>query len=191
ALLSFDTTLTAGTLTANWTRSQGQENTPGIITIGGLNFTLPITTSGVLINIVFDVKSNAGGCDTLKLRNFSDDIKAATTMDGVVCAPPPNEVDQTPALPQQFTLLANYPNPFNPTTIIRYDLPKNVHVKLVIYDLLGAKIRTLIDADETAGFKHLAWDGIDDSGARVASGVYLYRIEADDFAMTRKLTLMK
>jgi hypothetical protein len=102
-----------------------------------------------------------------------------------------NVADQPAALPQQFALMANYPNPFNPSTIIRYNLPVNVHVKLVIYDLLGAKIRTLVDADETAGFKHLAWDGIDDAGARVASGVYFYRIEAGDFTMTRKMILTK
>jgi hypothetical protein len=102
-----------------------------------------------------------------------------------------NVADQPAALPRQFALLANYPNPFNPSTIIRYNLPANVRVKLVIYDLLGAKIRTLIDADETAGFKHLAWDGTDDAGARVASGVYLYRIEAGGFKMARKMILTK
>jgi hypothetical protein len=102
-----------------------------------------------------------------------------------------NVADQPAALPQQFALLANYPNPFNPSTIIRYNLPANVRVKLVIYDLLGAKIRTLIDTDETAGFKQVTWDGNDDSGVRVASGVYLYQIEAGDFNMARKMVLTK
>jgi CHRD domain/FlgD Ig-like domain len=99
--------------------------------------------------------------------------------------------DQSNALPEQFALLANYPNPFNPATTIRYDLPRNIHVKLVIYDLLGTKVRTLVDAEETAGFKHITWDGTNDIGVRNASGVYLYRLEAGDFKMARKMILTK
>ncbi|MDZ7367205.1 MAG: CHRD domain-containing protein [candidate division KSB1 bacterium] len=98
--------------------------------------------------------------------------------------------ESTP-LPRQFALLANYPNPFNPATTIRYDLPRNVHVKLAIYDLLGKKVRTLVDAEEAAGFKHITWDGASDAGVRVVSGVYLYRVEAGDFSMTRKMILMR
>jgi hypothetical protein len=100
-------------------------------------------------------------------------------------------VNEPAPLPQEFALLANYPNPFNPATIIRYDLPKNLHVKLAIYDLLGKKVRTLVDAEEAAGFKHITWAGVNDAGARVASGVYLYRIEAGDFSMTRKMILTR
>ncbi len=94
-------------------------------------------------------------------------------------------------LPASFALHGNYPNPFNPATIIRYDLPRSVPVKLVIYNTLGKKIRTLIYGLETAGFKSVTWDGMNEAGVRVASGVYLYRLEAGDFTAKRSLTLMK
>jgi hypothetical protein len=93
--------------------------------------------------------------------------------------------------PQGFHLEQNYPNPFNPTTVIRYNLPEPVHVKLIISDLLGHKIRTLIDEDEPAGYRHTAWDGTNDAGVRVGSGLYLMRFEAGAYRMTRKLMLMK
>lgn len=405
-LLSFDTTLTAGTLTESWIQAGGRENTPGTVTIGGFH-TTPITSAGVLINLAFNVKSTAAGCDTLKLRNFSDGLAGATTMDGVICAGAPavvpiaiarqtangvvvtiegivtralgrfarlqdttagmvafesagnfrtaidngvvrrgdrvrlsgalaefnqlkemtpihgfevlsrdnplpmapvftlkdigqngeqyeselirvrglridpagdatfladktyqirDETDNSntvtlrigrasdtksagrplpvalfdfegvltqfhasdPAggyqlqpvdttdillrtgaaeqpwlLPRQFALLPSYPNPFvraassstlrgaNFVTNIRYALPKAAHVKLVIYNLRGEKIRTLIEADETAGLKLVTWDATNDAGARVASGVYLYRLRAGDFTATRKLVFMQ
>ncbi len=93
--------------------------------------------------------------------------------------------------PALFELSQNYPNPFNPSTTIRYALPQSGHVKLVIYDLLGAKIRTLADGREAAGFKQISWDGANDRGERVPSGVYVYRMEAGEFVRARKLTVMK
>ncbi len=105
---------------------------------------------------------------------------------------PASGVDEPSAeLPAQFALLQNYPNPFNPSTNIRYDLPQAVRVKLVIYNLLGEKVRTLVDASESAGAKQITWNGLNDRGARVASGVYVYRIEAGTFVATRKLLMMK
>jgi len=99
--------------------------------------------------------------------------------------------EQTSELPSEFALAQNYPNPFNPSTTIRYALPQPGHVKLVIYDLLGAKIRTLVDGREAAGFKQITWDAKNDKGERVPSGVYVYRMEAGEFVRARKLTVMK
>jgi hypothetical protein len=93
--------------------------------------------------------------------------------------------------PQNFHLAQNYPNPFNPTTIIRYELPEPVHVKLVIYDIVGRKIRTLVDAVEPAGFRQVIWDGANEAGARVPSGSYVIRMEAGTYAITRKVMMMK
>jgi fibronectin type 3 domain-containing protein/anti-sigma regulatory factor (Ser/Thr protein kinase) len=100
------------------------------------------------------------------------------------------------SLPQRFYLAQNYPNPFgrspfNPATVIRYELPEPVHVKLVVYDIVGRKIRTLVDAVEPAGFRQIVWDGANETGARVASGTYLIQIHAGSYKMTRKLQMMK
>ncbi len=94
-------------------------------------------------------------------------------------------------IPARFELHANYPNPFNPTTTIAYDLPKNVKVRLVIYDVSGRKIRELVDASEPAGRHSVIWDGRDSSNGSVATGVYFYKIIAGDFVSTRKMILLK
>lgn len=93
--------------------------------------------------------------------------------------------------PRQFTLRQNYPNPFNPSTIISYDLPKSVHVKLVIYNVLGKEIRKLVDARETAGHHEITWNSKNDAGSGVVSGVYFYKLTAGEFELTRKLLLLK
>ncbi|MDW7682016.1 MAG: FlgD immunoglobulin-like domain containing protein, partial [bacterium] len=83
------------------------------------------------------------------------------------------------------------PNPFNPDTEIRYQLAEATHVKLEIYNLLGQKIRTLIDDPKPAGSHTVRWDGRDDFGAAVSSGVYLYTLTSGRFCETRKMVLMR
>ncbi|MDW7679976.1 MAG: right-handed parallel beta-helix repeat-containing protein [bacterium] len=104
---------------------------------------------------------------------------------------PNREPDQQDVLPTELTLFQNYPNPFNPDTEIRYQLPEAAHVKLEIYNLLGQKIRTLIDDPKPAGSHTLRWDGRDDFGAAVSSGVYLYRLTAGRFCGARKMVVMR
>ena len=92
---------------------------------------------------------------------------------------------------EQFALNHNYPNPFNPITQIRYFLPEKSNVKLTVYDLMGRKIRTLVDREQQAGFKSIRWNATNDIGERVASGIYLYRLTARDFRKTRMMILLK
>jgi hypothetical protein len=99
--------------------------------------------------------------------------------------------DQNPLFPLEYALHQNYPNPFNPATTIKYDLKESGLVKLNIYNLLGQKIRTLINTVQDVGYKNAVWDGRNDSGSSVASGIYIYRLEAGDFVSTRKMILMK
>jgi hypothetical protein len=94
-------------------------------------------------------------------------------------------------IPSEFALEQNYPNPFNPTTSITYALKENVQVTLKIFNLLGQEVRTLVNARQEAGFKTVVWDGLNNAGARVASGIYIYRIEAGTFVQARKMVLMK
>jgi hypothetical protein len=99
--------------------------------------------------------------------------------------------EQISTLPKTTQLYANYPNPFNPTTTLKYDLAKSSHVSLVIYNMLGQKIRTLVDAVKPAGYHAAVWDGANDSGAAIASGIYFFEFKADGYAQTNKMILMK
>ncbi|SYZ74072.1 conserved exported hypothetical protein [Candidatus Zixiibacteriota bacterium] len=94
-------------------------------------------------------------------------------------------------LPTEFALRQNAPNPFNPSTAIVYDLPKATNVHLEIYNVLGQKVKTLVDEYQNAGTQIVIWDGYDQSGASVASGVYFYRISAGDFNATKKMMMLK
>ena len=98
--------------------------------------------------------------------------------------------DET-SLPTEFALRQNYPNPFNPSTTISYSLPTASDVKIVVYNLLGNEIATLVNGQQAAGYHNVEWNGRSNSGQLVSTGVYLYRISADDFTSIRKMILMK
>ncbi len=97
----------------------------------------------------------------------------------------------SPVLPNRFALLQNYPNPFNPETIITYQLPMNSDVKIVIYDALGQKVRTIISGNQETGSYQAVWDGRDERGEKVGSGVYIYRLEAGSFSAAKKMILIQ
>jgi hypothetical protein len=94
-------------------------------------------------------------------------------------------------LPYRFELSQNYPNPFNPITTIEYSLPKRSHVTIEVYNVLGQKVQTLADQEESAGSYTITWDGRTNSGQSAATGVYLYRFEAGDHVETKKMLLLK
>jgi hypothetical protein len=98
---------------------------------------------------------------------------------------------QEELLPMSFSLRQNAPNPFNPTTTISYDLPKATHVSLNIFNVLGQKVKTVVDGFQDAGTKSVIWDGRDDGGASVASGIYFYRLNAGEYNETRKMMMLK
>ncbi len=102
----------------------------------------------------------------------------------------------TPGLPGAFTLHQNYPNPFNPATVIRYDLPAEAAIELIIYDILGREIRRIVNEVQPAGFFSREWDGTNEAGVPVVSGIYFYRIlahssAAGSFTDIRKMILLK
>ncbi len=94
-------------------------------------------------------------------------------------------------LPTAFSLSQNYPNPFNPTTEISFALPSRTKVSLIVYNMLGQQVRTLVNDDMPAGAHSVSWDGTDNSGTSVASGIYLYRLSAEGKARTKKMELLK
>jgi len=98
---------------------------------------------------------------------------------------------KNPTLPTQFGLGQNFPNPFNPTTTIKFEIPTRSHVSLNIYNVLGQKVKTLVNEDMAAKSYEKTWDGSSDAGSKVASGIYFYKIEAGSFTQTKKMILMK
>jgi len=93
--------------------------------------------------------------------------------------------------PFEFALLPAYPNPFNPITTLRYDLPEDALVILTVYDMLGREITQLVNTTQEAGFKSAQWDATNSMGRPVSAGVYLYQIQAGKFVQTRKMVLLK
>lgn len=89
------------------------------------------------------------------------------------------------------TLHQNHPNPFNPGTMIRYYLPKRCSVRLVIYDLKGAEVRRLVEAEQEAGPYSVTWDGMNEGGRQVSSGLYFYRLVGGKESVTRKMILLR
>ena len=97
-------------------------------------------------------------------------------------------------LPKAFALAQNYPNPFNPSTTISYAIPEGssqVGVKLNVFNIRGQLVRTLIDQTQGPGTYNVNWDGSDDRGRQISSGVYFYRIQAGDYVSTRKMVVLK
>ena len=93
--------------------------------------------------------------------------------------------DSTNSAPLKFEL-GNYPNPFNPTTLIRYEIPKDAHVTIKVYDVLGRRIETLVDGNETAGTHEVTFNG-----SRFASGVYFYRLTTPTYSKVMKMLMLK
>ena len=94
-------------------------------------------------------------------------------------------------IPTEFALHENYPNPFNPTTTLRFDLPEISDITLTIYNMLGQKVRTFNYQNTSAGYHSVTWDATNDYGEQVGAGVYLYQLQTKDFVKTRKMVLLK
>ena len=94
-------------------------------------------------------------------------------------------------IPTEFALHENYPNPFNPTTTFRFDVPDISDITLTIYNMLGQRVRTFNMNDTPAGYHSIKWNATNDYGDPVGAGVYLYQLQTKDFVKTRKMVLLK
>jgi len=94
-------------------------------------------------------------------------------------------------IPLKFQLHNAYPNPFNPVTTLRYDLPENSIVNIVVFDMMGREVRTLINQTQNAGHQSVVWDATNDYGKPVSAGIYLYQIQAGEYISTKKMVLLK
>ncbi len=146
-----------------------------------------LQSDGDIANISFAVSNSIRGKQTSQigvsmfLANENDLTKLATPADiQIIGKPTSYQLDQ------------NYPNPFNPSTTIGYQLPDdNTYVRLVVYSITGQIVKTLVGANQNAGVYKVIWDGTNNSGTKVGSGVYIYRIAAGKFVQVKKLLLLK
>jgi hypothetical protein len=105
----------------------------------------------------------------------------------------PNDSVKKPAtdIPSKFSISQNYPNPFNAQTLFSISLPQETHVSLAIYNIMGQKVKVLVNDFMTAGIHTITWDGTNESGQTVSSGVYFYRVATQENVVNKKMVLMK
>ena len=101
------------------------------------------------------------------------------------------DVSSNEVIPAKFEVFQNYPNPFNPTTTISYAIPTGSFVSLKIYDILGREVRTLVNTEQKPGVYNTVWNGDNNFGNKVASGIYIYRVVAGNKIQSKKMILMK
>ncbi len=124
--------------------------------------------------------------DIHKLVSVRNQTVAIHELDLVTDIPPQQDL-----LPGSFTLGPAYPNPFNPSCVIEYALPERCHTKIGVYNILGQKVAILVDETKPAGSYSVEWNGADQSGQPVATGIYFYKMEAGDYVGSKKMLLLK
>ena len=127
----------------------------------------------------------------LRVELFDRDGTLGVATNGTAFGIQPRTTDTAAMAPRTFALMQNMPNPFNPTTVIGYDLPAATRVRLHVFDTEGNLVRILVDADEQPGHHQANWDGRDRRGNRVTSGVYFYRLSAARNQATKRLVMLK
>ena len=178
---------------------QESANDHGSVYFDNVDWYKPLTTTGFFV-------SNGMFAD-LALEAGVNDVTVAWdvwSFDGFEATPSSSgsrelniHVDEAYAslhgvdLPTEFALHNNYPNPFNPVTNILYDIPEVSDVSLEIYNVMGQRVRTLVQGTQEPGRYQIIWNATNDFGQALSSGMYIYRIQAGDFVSVKKLVLMK
>ena len=124
---------------------------------------------------IYELEYVAGEMHTFWETNFPEELSA----------------QDEAVLPIEFAMHQNYPNPFNPVTSIRYDIPSTSNVRISVYSLLGQKVKTLTNSMHQPGFYSAQWNGTNDMGSAVSSGVYICKINAGNYTSIKKMILMK
>ena len=168
----------------------GGNDVYAVVRITNNSYGYPIATDGIagfVVNrtymsqdgsIWYDMGANVGHDVGLRVRTIDPSLVVSVD-------------DTEPELPDGYGLEQNYPNPFNPRTTIVYSLPHSSRVEIAIYNLLGEKVATVVDARKPAGEHAAVWNGRDSESRPVATGIYFYRIRTDEFEQTRKMLLLK
>ncbi|MFH1568557.1 MAG: FlgD immunoglobulin-like domain containing protein, partial [Gemmatimonadota bacterium] len=160
---------------------------PGELLIGnGLVEGDPVSGHGLLAELTFRRAGGAG------LNRAFFELRDAFVTGGTGEVRRVARLQAAQLRPQVYSLGANYPNPFNPSTVIEYALPEATPVTLAVYDVLGRRVRSLVATDlHAAGFYSVAWDGTDQEGRPVGNGLYFYRLTTPAFQRTGKMTMVK
>ncbi len=147
----------------------------------------PVEGGGDIAYIEFEILPGVGD-------KLGDDLISVTDVqlnEGLIPAVTERTELSLAVIPETHSLSQNYPNPFNPETVVHYDLPIRSNVNISVFNMMGQKVATLVDKEMDAGSHSVVWNTEDDNGESLASGVYLYRMEADGFVQARKLVLIR
>jgi len=175
-----------------------QIDDPYIMLVDSVQVLLPIEPDSireVLDAFIFDISADCPDQHQFDLRVSTSDsfgvpwesVVGITVYNSLVAT----DYENRAAIPVEFALHRNYPNPFNPVTTITYDLPEQADVQLTIYDLLGRQIKTLVRQHQNAGQHLIIWDATNLSDESVSAGIYFYYLRAGDFTATSKMLLLK
>jgi hypothetical protein len=191
----------SGTLTEKWSSAVNILNDSIIkIALAGAD---SISGSGTLVYLRFKVLSSASPDDSslihFKEMVFNEGAPPVSAKDGVLRITPTFvSENENLNLPQNFNLGQNFPNPFNPTTTIpfkvkslEFGVGRPIRTTLIIYNVLGQEVRTLVDENLNSGTYQVIWDAKNDKGVKVPSGVYFYRLTSGDISEVRKMVLLR
>lgn len=166
-----------GVVSVGLSRKAGQGGVNGSGTVARVQLRAGTATQGHARLVLQNVVANDPDGNPVSFTVEAHEVATAT--------------ETSPELPTAFALHGNYPNPFNPVTAIQYALPSPADVQVVVYDLLGRPVRTLVHALQEPGVHTVTWDGRDAAGSPVASGVYMYQLRTGAYTATRMMTLVK
>ena len=153
------------------------------------DFTL---SSGENLTLGVGFTPNQQGTYTSLLRLMSNDPIQGTLLISLIGhSDGPVSTQETGSVPTGFSITQNFPNPFNPTTTIKYQIPSTGEVNLVIYNLLGGRVRMLVDRPQESGYHEVHWDGKNDAGLSLSSGIYVYRLNTANYSLVKKMVLLK
>ena len=168
-----------------------EENTEdGSIRFAGMG-TIPDGVEGIFATVSLFVASDFNG-ESLDVTINKSRINESEPIEDLVITFSNTVLGiDTKAIPKVYALRQNYPNPFNPTTQIKYDLPEDALVTINIYDLMGRSIKSLVNSNQSAGYRSIQWNATNNLGEPVSAGMYIYMIQAGEFRQTKKMVLLK
>ncbi|MCL5019914.1 MAG: T9SS type A sorting domain-containing protein, partial [Patescibacteria group bacterium] len=143
---------------------------------------VPLALDGDVVIFVFRIKQRTGKSLLITMPDIALNEQNIN---------PESAAVEASSLPDHYSLNQNYPNPFNPVTVIQFALPEQAYVNLDIYNILGQRVRTLVHTQMPAGYHQFEWNGRNDAGQPVSSGIYIYRLRANKFTDVRKMIFMK